>query len=348
LAFSAVNAQDTCPKNDIEGDVNMSDICTAFQVLVIRIDTDSNLDPVNNICVDEEKRFLSEKLEFYIAEFAGSFFSTNDLHLNSPLLEIDLVDIDIGIDTLVSLTSNLFNDATAKDAIISLDLSKQDNTVNTLLDPVLNAAMVTESVPGLSPVALKGRSTAPPSVAPRIPFLSNLLFNNVVTKPPTSRPSNKPTNPPTLRPTLRPTNRPTLRPTAKLIMSSPMGLISSTQTAISGIPTVTRNRKLSKDYNTASPQHRKLAKGTYVWGGSSSWTCRSCGSDKSDYRRRSLQVDGERRDTLWENLEAFMMEKLTVAMMREVTLFVESSTVIGCLANGDSLRVHFQIINKDS
>jgi hypothetical protein len=106
-------------------------------------------------------------------------------------------------------------------------------------------------------------------------------------------------------------------------------------------------------------RRRKLG-ATFIWGGSSSWTCRGCGYDNQDLvnlvscqpfvENELLQTFGS--DCVTE-LELRMSNDLTILMNNDMitymhtnssALFSNSSEVDGCLLNGDLLIYY---IDKD-
>jgi len=198
----------------------------------------------------------------------------------------------------LSLTSNL-TEVSVNSSKISVDINLQEVNVG--------------NIPTMRP-------TTQPRMRP----------NKLVTKFPTIRPTVSSTNLPTLPPTRIPTGRPT---------SSTMNVPTNFPTYTPTIPSTRRKLIRSKQVVSAEDQHtRRLAVAQFVWGGSSSWTCRGCGPDMSDY---NIYVPGEdvildliygiRGPTLTERT---VTTNITVVMQQEIdTRLKDPSITVGCLQN---------------
>jgi hypothetical protein len=370
-----VAAQDFCPKRTRSvNNIQTPDFCTMFQILITSIDSDSIVSPLRT-CNDRESLFLNEKLEFYISEFARSFFRANDLRLNSPLSELDPAIVTKGsqneLNTLgtqsnavgnfsslslsrVNFTaeSSLFSTnisvaaqptmkpfefvedkpVTTNPAQFNLPIADDDFTVLRLENQVTSVPSITLPLTMEPSLTVSPESNRPPNMAPMTP--SNVALLQSTTKLPTSRPTNRPTNRPTIRPTIRPTDK-VSKTSSKFVTKETDKKTAPKLTT----PTTKSKRGLKSD--------RLTLRAIFIWGGSSSWTCRSCFADKWDNRRRDLQATVKKELPL-DMLEVFMSEKLTLAMNAELVSIMEEINTNGCLGRSDLYQVHFQVVMNES
>jgi hypothetical protein len=202
---------------------------------------------------------------------------------------------------------------------------------------------------------------------------------------PTNFPTKQPTNLPTKHPTISPQEQLTTSLTEKptiLLTEQPIISLITQQTALTTImhtemptlgseelPTANLEDSLTLISTTTIPtptpisldsqrkliyetqyltkdRHLYATRATFVWGGSSSWTCRSCGIDNFDDRRF---LQGARNHGIpYEILDAYMTDKLTAAMKAEVKLFLSTTISTGCFGSGDFHQVNFYAIRESS
>jgi hypothetical protein len=137
---------------------------------------------------------------------------------------------------------------------------------------------------------------------------------------PTLRPTSRPTIGRTARPTIRPTGRPTTR------------LPNQFPTTI--LPNGTSRRL----YPKFSHDHRHLVVAQFIWGGSSSWTCRGCGLDIND---ASIYIPGLNviLDLIYGTrgpmrIERLVSNEITTSMQAEIAMrLLIPNIVVGCLQN---------------
>jgi hypothetical protein len=163
------------------------------------------------------------------------------------------------------------------------------------------------------------------------------------TKRPTMRPTRRPTKffpmqrptlpPPTKKPTIQATNLPTRIPTIR-----PIPITTNIPTDKPTISSTQRRLTDSKEGLIDSDQHtrRRLASAQFIWGGSSSWTCRGCGPDMTDY---NIHIPGE--DVILDSIygirgptftERSITLNITVVMQQEIdTRLKDPSIPLGCL-----------------
>jgi hypothetical protein len=179
--------------------------------------------------------------------------------------------------------------------------------------------------------------------APSTPVIFSPKLEST-TFPPTNQPSSSPTNPPTNRPsnppTYRPincrTNHPTYRPTKNRSMH--------------------RQTNPSRDLSSSKDERDILESRSlgaiFIWGGSSSWTCRGCSIDNRDricpklfWDKDVLELYGGRCPKRWED---DMSRQLTSVMADELIGFSANASIpstSGCLLNNS---LSFYVIESRS
>jgi hypothetical protein len=200
---------------------------------------------------------------------------------------------------------------------LSLTSSLSEVSVNNTLS--LNITVLPTKQPTIRPTR---QPTKFPTQRPTIP--SNIFPTISPTKKPTPQASNLPTRIPSKRPTTPttknfPTRFPTYKPTTA---SSYRNLLRSNQES-----------RLDMD-----PHLRRLATAQFIWGGSSSWTCRGCGPDMTDY---NIYIPGE--DMILDIIygirgptftERKVNSNITAVMQQEIdTRLNDPSITVGCLQN---------------
>jgi hypothetical protein len=281
-----------------------------FQVFLVQKDAE---DVASVECTLEEKDFLAHALETIIPKTVMALKSvdTEQFTLDKNVTEIIVDSSEINL--------KLGN------------VSMNQSTFHPTSMPTIRRTPIPTSrptrLPSLRPTKLPTwRPTMSPTNLPTLP----------VSKQPTIQSTNRTTNSPTTPPSFIPIRLPTPLPTKSPITAQPT--LSSTKFPTQQptlVPTPASSRRL---YNTFTQRARHLAVAKFVWGGSSSWTCRGCPLDIND---NTLYFPG--MDVILDLIygirgpfrsEKLVTENITAVMQAEIGKRLNISNItVGCLRN---------------